>query len=136
MLWSFFKSHWNFDPVKEILKTRSQICILMKNVIILRKIYLTIKPFALPIKSFFLSCFRMSLNREKRVVMRAMRKKQKKLNIFTLQLLIYYILEQEISIGARGKHLVIQLLWASPRLSVTRVSLIYLVDEFLSSFLV
>ena len=107
-----------------------------EKVIILRKIYLTIKPFALPIKSFFLSCFRMSLNREKRVVMRAMRKKQKKLNIFTLQLLIYYILEQEISIGARGKHLVIQLLWASPRLSVTRVSLIYLVDEFLSSFLV
>ena len=34
--------------------------------------------------------------KKKRVVMRAMRKK---LNIFTLQLPIYYILEQEISTG-------------------------------------
>ena len=37
LLWSFFKFHYNFDPVKEILKTRCQIYILMKKVIILRK---------------------------------------------------------------------------------------------------
>ena len=58
----------------------------MKTVIILRKINLTIKPFAQP----FINHFSLSLNRKKRVVMRTMRKK---LSIFTLQLLIYYILE-------------------------------------------
>ena len=47
---------------------------------------------------------------------------RKKLNLFMLQLLIYYILEKEVSIGARGKHLTIQLLRASARLLVTYVS--------------
>ena len=101
----------------------------MKKVNILRKIHVTLKSFA---PSFF-NYFSLSLNRKKHVVMRALKKK---LNIFTLQLLIYYILEQEISIGARGKHLSIQLSWASGRLLVTRVSLIYLVDEFFLLFLV
>ena len=52
----------------------------MLEVIILKKIQVT-----------------MSLNRKKHVVMRAM---INKINIFMLQLLIYYILEKEISIGA------------------------------------
>ena len=52
----------------------------MLEVIILKKIQVT-----------------MSLNRKKHVVMRAM---INKINIFMLQLQIYYILEKEISIGA------------------------------------
>ena len=47
---------------------------------------MTMKSFAPP----FFNHFSLSLNRKKRVVMRAMRKK---LNIFALQLPIYYILE-------------------------------------------
>ena len=47
---------------------------------------------------------------------------RKKLNLFMLQLLIYYILEKEVSIGAQGKHLTIQLLRASAQLLVTYVS--------------
>ena len=58
----------------------------MKKVIILRKIYVTIKFFA----PLFFNYFSLSLNRKQRVVIRAMRKK---LKLFTLQLLIYYILE-------------------------------------------
>ena len=54
----------------------------MKTVIILRKINVTIKPFAQP----FTNHFSLSLNRKKRVVMRTMRKK---LSIFTLQLLMF-----------------------------------------------
>ena len=38
----------NFDPVKEILKIRSHICILMKKVIILRKMHVKMKSFAPP----------------------------------------------------------------------------------------
>ena len=38
--------------------------------------------------------------------------------------------------GVQGKHLAIQLLWASARLLVTRASLVYLVDEFFFLFLV
>ena len=56
----------------------------MKKVIILKKIRVTMKSFAPP--SF--NHFSPSLNRKKRVVMRAMRKK---LNIFTLELSSYYI---------------------------------------------
>ena len=52
----------------------------MLEVIILKKIQVT-----------------MSLNKKKHVVMKAMRNK---INIFMLQLLICYILEKEISIGA------------------------------------
>ena len=83
---------WNFDLVKEILKIRCQIYILMKQVITLRKIQMAMKTFARP----FFNHFSLSLSRKKRVVMRVMRKK---LNIFTLQLPIYYILEKEISIS-------------------------------------
>ena len=96
-----------------------------------------------------------------------MRDMTKKLNIFTLQLRIYYILEQEISHWCKCQHcknearevdclcyrevdgmliasakiperegnLAIQLLWATTRLLVTRVSLIYLVDLFFFVFL-
>ena len=65
----------------------------MKRVIILKKMQLRMKTFVPP----FFNHFSLSLHRKKRVVMRAMRKR---LNIFTLQQLIYYILEQEISIVA------------------------------------
>ena len=58
----------------------------MKNVIILRKIHAVIKSFAPP----FFNNFSLSLKKFSRVVKRAMRMK---LNIFTLQLPIYYILE-------------------------------------------
>ena len=43
--------------------------------------------------------FNLPQNRERRVVKKTMRQK---LNIFTLQLPIYYILEQEISIGTNA----------------------------------
>ena len=43
--------------------------------------------------------FNLPQNRERRVVMKTMRQK---LNIFTLQLPIYYILKQEISIGTNA----------------------------------
>ena len=56
------------------------------DVIILRKIQVTIKAFTPP----FFNHISLSLNRKKLVLMRAMRKK---LNLFTLQLLIYNILE-------------------------------------------
>ena len=58
----------------------------MKNVIVLRKMHAIIKSFAPP----FFNSFSLSLNRKKRVVKRAM---IMKLNIFTLQLPIYYILK-------------------------------------------
>ena len=51
-----------------------------KKTIILRKILVTKKSFTRPFFCYF------SLNRKKRLVVRAIRKK---LNIFTLQLLIY-----------------------------------------------
>ena len=47
----------------------------------------------------FFNHFSLSLNRQKRAVMRAIRKK---LGIVTLQLPTYYILEQKISIGANA----------------------------------
>ena len=62
----------NFDPANEILKIRSQIYVLMKKVIILKKIQATMKTFTAP----FFNHFSLSLNRKKSVVMRAMRKKQ------------------------------------------------------------
>ena len=48
---------------------------------------------------------------------------RKKLNLFTVQLLIYYTLELEGSIRVREKHLAMQLLLASAQLLVTCVSL-------------
>ena len=51
----------------------------MKKMIILKKIQVTMKTFAPP----FFNNFSLSLNRKKRVLMKATRKK---LNIFTLQL--------------------------------------------------
>ena len=57
--------------MKEILKIRCQIYFLMKKVIILKKIHVTMKSFAPP----FFNYFSLSLKGEKRVVMRAMRKK-------------------------------------------------------------
>ena len=73
-----FQVSLTFDPVNEILKIRYQI-FFMKKVIILNKIQMTMNTFA---PSFF-NHFSLSLNRKRRVVIRAMRKK---LNIFTLQL--------------------------------------------------
>ena len=58
----------------------------MKNVIILKKIQVTMKTFAPP----FFNHLSLSLNRKKCVVMTAMKKK---VNIFTLQLSIYYVLK-------------------------------------------
>ena len=70
---------------------------LIKKVIILKKIQVAMKTFAPP----FFNHFNLSLNqkKKKRVVMRAMRMK---LNLFTIQLPIYYILEKEISIGTNS----------------------------------
>ena len=85
----------NFDPVKEILKIRCHIYILIKKMIILWKIQMKMKTFAPP---FFIH-FSLSLNNKKQVVMRAT---IKKLNIFTLQLPIDLLLEQEISNGANA----------------------------------
>ena len=59
---------------------------LIENVIIQKKIQVAMKTFAPP----FFKHLSLSVNRKNRVVAKAMRKK---LNIFTLQLLIYYILE-------------------------------------------
>ena len=56
------------------------------KVVILRKIQVTVKNFAQP----FVNHFSLSLSRKKRVLMRAMKRE---LNVFTLQLSIYYILE-------------------------------------------
>ena len=67
----------------------------MEKVIILKKIEVAMKTFA----PLFLNNFSLNLNRKKRLVMRAMRKK---LNIFTAQLLIYNMLKQEISTGANA----------------------------------
>ena len=67
----------------------------MKKVIIVRKIHVTMKTFATSLSNHF----SLSLNRKKRVVIRAMRKK---LNIFTLQLPIYYMLEYKVSIGVNA----------------------------------
>ena len=64
--------------MKEILKIWCQIFILMKKMIILRNV-------------------QFQPDRKKTLVIWAMRKK---LNKFTLLLPIYYILEQDISIGA------------------------------------
>ena len=66
-----FQVSLNFDPAKEILKIRRQIYILMKKVIILKKIKAIMKTFA----SAFFNHFSLSLNRKRRVIMRAMRKK-------------------------------------------------------------
>ena len=75
-----------FSSSEKILKMRCQTYILMKKVIILRKIHVSIKCFAPP----FFNHFSLHLNRKKCAVMRAIKTK---LIIFTLQLLIYYILE-------------------------------------------
>ena len=83
----------NFGLVREILKIRCQIYVLIKRVIIPSKIQVTINIFAAP----FSQKFSLSLNRRKVVIMRTM---GKKVNIFTFQLPIYHILEKEISVGA------------------------------------
>ena len=44
----FFQILINFDPVKEILKIRCQICISMKKVIILRKTQVSMKTLTSP----------------------------------------------------------------------------------------
>ena len=59
---------------------------LIEKVIILKKIQVTMKTLA----PTFFNHYSLTLRRKKHAVMRAIRKK---LNIFTLQLLIYYILE-------------------------------------------
>ena len=69
-----FQVSLNFDPTKEILLIRRQIYILMKKVIILGKIQGIMKTFTPP---FFNHCS-LSLNRKKRVTVRAMRKKLQK----------------------------------------------------------
>ena len=66
----------NFGLVREILKIRCQIYVLIKRVIIPSKIQKTINIFAAP----FSQKFSLSLNRRKVVIMRTM---GKKVNIFT-----------------------------------------------------
>ena len=89
----------------------------MRKVIIMRKISIRDNEVVAPP---FFNHFSLNLSIKKRVVMRAMRKK---LNLFMLQLLIYYLLEYKVLVSAREKHLAMQLLWVSARLLVTRVSL-------------
>ena len=127
------------------------------RVVILRKLHVTVKSFAPP----FFNHFSLSLNRKKHVVKRAMRKK---LNIFTLQ--IYYImyynrkspLVQMRTLLKRSERNRLSLLQRGgcniycfskipervghqafmgicPTIS-TRLSLIYLLDEFFFLFLV
>ena len=48
VMYDRFSGIINFDPVKEILKIRCHIYILMKKVIILRKIHVKMKSFAPP----------------------------------------------------------------------------------------
>ena len=93
-----FSSVIKFWSNERNTEARCKIYILIKKVIILRKIHVTMKSFVPPLFNYF----SWSLNRKKYVVMIPMRKK---LNIFTLQLPIYYILSQKILIVAPGKHL-------------------------------
>ena len=89
-----FQVSLNFDPVSKVLKIRRAIYILMKIIKImkimkinLRKIQVTMKAFA----PLFFIHVNLSLQRKKRVVMKAMRKKLPILNILILQLSIYSI---------------------------------------------
>ena len=89
-----FQVSLNFDPVSKVLKIRRAIYILMKIITImkimkinLRKIQVTMKTFA----PLFFIHVNLSLQRKKRVVMKAMRKKLPILNILILQLSIYSI---------------------------------------------
>ena len=89
-----FQVSLNFDPVSKVLKIRRAIYILMKIIKImkimtinLRKIQVTMKTFA----PLFFIHVNLSLQRKKRVVMKAMRKKLPILNILILQLSIYSI---------------------------------------------
>ena len=72
-----FQVSLKFYPVKEIVKMQCQINIVMKKVIILRKVHAIIESYA----PKFSNHFSLSLNRIKRVVIRAIREK---LNIFAL----------------------------------------------------
>ena len=69
-----FQVSLNFDLAKEILKMQCQIYILLKKAIILKKIQAKMKTFTPP----FFNHFSLSLNRNKHVIMRAMRKKLQK----------------------------------------------------------
>ena len=65
-----FQVSLKFDPATKTLKIRYELYTLRKKVIILRKIQVIINIFAPP----FFSHFCLSLNRKKRVVMKAMKK--------------------------------------------------------------
>ena len=88
----------NFDPAKKVPKIWCQIYIFMNKVIILRKIQARMKTF----NSAFMNHFSLSLNREKRVVMRAMKKKLPK-HSFADLLLKIGVLKNFASFT--GKHL-------------------------------
>ena len=86
--YDYFSSFIKFLSSERNIENTMSDLYLMKKVIVLKKIQVTMKTFA----PQFSNHFTLSLNRKKSVVMRAMRKK---LNIFTLQLPIYYILQKE-----------------------------------------
>ena len=81
-----------FDPVKEILKLRSQIYILVKKKIILNKIQVTMKTSVPP----FFNHFSFGLNRKKLCGNESQEEETKHIHV---RLPVYYILEQEISIA-------------------------------------
>ena len=87
--------------MKEIVKIRYQIYILMKKVIILRKIQVPMKIFALPI----LNHFSLGLSRKKHVVMRAMRKKTKHIHTSAADLLHFRIRNFDMTLSKRSKRI-------------------------------
>ena len=131
----------NFDPVQEILKMRCQISFLMKKVITLKKLRVKMKTFTQP----FFNHSSLSINRKKKCGNENHQEDTKHIHALVANLLhnrignLDWCLENRLSLlsrggcnayfldenlGARGKHLAIQLLWATAQLLVTRVSLI------------
>ena len=89
-----FQVSLNFDPVSKVLKIRRAIYILMKIIKIMKIMKINLRKIQVAMKTFaplFFIHVNLSLQRKKRVVMKAMRKKLPILNILILQLSIYSI---------------------------------------------
>ena len=89
-----FQVSLNFDPVSKVLKIRRAIYILMKIIKIMKIMKINLRKIQVTMKTFsplFFIHVNLSLQRKKRVVMKAMRKKLPILNILILQLSIYSI---------------------------------------------
>ena len=128
--------------MKEILKIRCQISISMKMVIISRKIHAKMKSFASPFvpekttvnfAKFLRTPFLQ--NNSRRLLLKCRHCKSDTREIDCLCCREVHAMLLALA-KIPGKHLAIQLLWASAGLIVTRVSLMYLVDESSFWFLV